>query len=570
MKLRILAALSLALVFQASGGWAASRALVVGIDHYRHMPALRGAVADARDIEQALRGIGVADVRLLLEGEANRKAMLAAFEALAGATRAGDTVFIAIAGLGAQEPERARGSQPDATEEVFLLQTFDPKNPDGASEKILGREFNFYIHKIEAAGGRAVFVADACSGGGLARGVDPRGAEPIYRCVAYTPVEDRLVSVAGRADSFPSTSDFRRSLVLAAADKHSRVAEVKIPGAGYRGGLSYAFARALEGAADLKGDGRLTVGALYDYIKQIAHQMSDQRQIVVLEGPSREDAGRDVVVELTRGIAIRPVESGTGKDGGLTISPVDQPLEAAPPANRPIADAPPVAGRPNPDALAAPRPGLRPPAGRDTIKVAALNGQNGLLADLQRKSPVTLVAPNANPDLVWDPRTNDVLEGADVIARNIAASELPGVVERTIALDRLKQRAARGAQAIRLLPSDELHTKGTRIEIEVEQLTDRYLVLFNLSGNGNVQLLYPLGSDPPKRSDPKYGVEFQVREPYGADLIIAITANQRLTELERLLRQSSRQISPERLSDVLSREESQGLRVGFVGLFTTP
>jgi hypothetical protein len=85
-----------------------------------------------------------------------------------------------------------------------------------------------------------------------------------------------------------------------------------------------------------------------------------------------------------------------------------------------------------------------------------------------------------------------------------------------------------------------------------------------------VQLLYPLGSDSPQRIDPKYSVALQVREPFGADLIVAATANQRLSELERLLRQSSRRISPQKLADVLSRDESQGLRLGFVGLFTSP
>jgi hypothetical protein len=570
-----LAGLSLALVFPASSGWAASHGLVVGIDAYQHVQTLRGATADARDIDKALRGIGVADVRLLLDGEANRKTILAAFEALVAATRPGDTVFIALAGHGAQEPERVRGSEPDGMEEVFLLQRFDPKDPEGASEKILDKEFNHYINKIEASGGRVIFVADTCSGGGLARGVDPRGADLIYRSVTYAPIKDRLVSVAERADSFASTSDFKRSLFLAAVDKRSRVPEVKIPGSGYRGGLSYAFARAIEGAADVKGDGKITAEEIFNYVRQTAHQLSDQRQVVVLEHPAQEEPGQDVVVELTRGIAVRPVDPAPANDGGLTISSVDQPLEAASPPSRPLPAAPLAAISPTPsqpisEAPAKPRPAPPRPAGPETIRVASLNGQNALLADLQRQATVTLVAPNANPDLVWDPRTSDVLEGADVIARNISVADLPGVVERTIALNRLKQRAARSAQAIRLLPSDELHTKGTRIEIEVDQLTDRYLVLFNLSGNGNVQLLYPLGSDSPQRRDPKYGVEFQVREPYGADLIIAVTANQRLTELERLLRQSSRQISPERLADVLSKGESQALRVGYVGVFTAP
>ena len=115
-----------------------------------------------------------------------------------------------------------------------------------------------------------------------------------------------------------------------------------------------------------------------------------------------------------------------------------------------------------------------------------------------------------------------------------------------------------------------MHSKGTRIEINVEQLTNRFLVLFNISGSGNVQLLYPLGSDAPQRTDPLYSVEFQVREPFGADHIVAITASGRLGELERLLKASGRRLSADRLAEVINRSDVQGVRVGYVGLYTSP
>jgi hypothetical protein len=275
-----------------------------------------------------------------------------------------------------------------------------------------------------------------------------------------------------------------------------------------------------------------------------------------------EDSPQFLVAEGARGIAVRPVETAPDAEGGLVIMPVD------PTPEKPNFDAALSSGEgaANPGA---PRPAPTRPAGR-VIKVASLDGQFGRLAALQQQAPVALVAPDANPDLVWDPRTQDVLAGADVIARNIAPSELPGVVGRTLILDGLKQRGGQRAQAIRLLPGDGVHTKGARIEIEVSQLAHRFMVLFNLSGNGNIQLLYPLGSDPAQRLEADYSVEFQVREPFGADIIVAVTADQRLTELERLLAPSSRRINPERLAEVLANAESLDLRIGYVGLFTSP
>src|ERR1700680_2895005 len=58
------------------------RGLVIGSDAYRHVRALKGAVADARDIENALRRTGVQDVTALIDGQADRSPLLSRMDRL--------------------------------------------------------------------------------------------------------------------------------------------------------------------------------------------------------------------------------------------------------------------------------------------------------------------------------------------------------------------------------------------------------------------------------------------------------------------------------------------------------
>src|SRR6476659_1393905 len=156
------------------------RALVIGIDAYRHVRPLKGAVSDARDIENALRRMGVTDLTTLVDGRADRDSVLGAINGLLRRTGRGDLVLLSIAGHGAQEPERVRGSQPDGMENVFLLPGFDVSGA-GTAQRILGEEFNHFIKQLELRGARVLFVADTCHGGGMARDIDPRGEEMSFR-----------------------------------------------------------------------------------------------------------------------------------------------------------------------------------------------------------------------------------------------------------------------------------------------------------------------------------------------------------------------------------------------------
>ena len=144
------------------------RALVIGIDAYQNVRPLKGAVADARDVEGALRKMGVKDVTTLVDAQADRASVMREIYRLLDRTRAGDLVIFSIAGHGAQEPERVRGSQPDGMDTIFLLPGFQTAGA-GTQQRIIGTEFNHVIKQLEARGARMLFVAATCHGGGLTR-----------------------------------------------------------------------------------------------------------------------------------------------------------------------------------------------------------------------------------------------------------------------------------------------------------------------------------------------------------------------------------------------------------------
>ena len=178
------------------------RALIIGIDAYRHFRPLKGAVADARDIEGALTRMGTKDVTMLIDGEADRAGILRQIDGLITRTRPNDLVVLSIAGHGTQEPERVKGSEPDGMENVFLLPGFEP-TPTGSQQRVLGKEFNHFIKQFELRGARVLFVADTCHGGGMARDIDPRAEEMSFRQVpSYRLTDDTLKPVTTTSEAF--------------------------------------------------------------------------------------------------------------------------------------------------------------------------------------------------------------------------------------------------------------------------------------------------------------------------------------------------------------------------------
>jgi Caspase domain len=528
------------------------RALVIGIDAYRHVRPLKGAVPDARDIEKSLRGMGVGDLTTLIDDQADRAAVLRELEHLVQRSGQGDLVILSIAGHGAQEPEHVKGSQPDGMDSVFLLPEFQI-TPAGSRERIIGTEFHHFIKMFEAKGARVLFIADTCHGGGMVREIDPRAEEMSFRQVPrYTIPVDQLKPVATNAEAFLTELDFDKTAFLAAVDRRTKAPEVRIPGiAGFRGALSYAFARAIEGQADTNGDGKITLRELFTDIKQIVYQLSDQRQNpVTLSSPSR-DIDTEVVFELTRSVTI--IE-------GLP----DSPPRTNPPA-QPPAPAPAPSAGPAPAPVTAPVPALAP------IRIASVDGQNSRFTGLQQlEAPFEVVAKGQNPDLLWDATSGDVLAGGDVIAYHVALSDLPSVIDRAAAVRGLKLLATKTPQPVKVLPDDKVHHSDAAVAVEVGGVGGRALLVFNIAGDGTVQALYPIGSDPPIMRDAEHRLPVRVRGPFGADQIIAVTSQQRMTALEDALKQLSQRRTAVQILRAIQRYGPKDARIGSTAIFTAP
>jgi uncharacterized caspase-like protein len=521
------------------------RALIIGIDAYRHVRQLKGAVADARDIEGALHKMGVRDVTTLTDNEVDRATVLRDIARLTERAKPGDLVVLSLAGHGAQEPERVKGSQPDGMDDIFLLTGFDLSGP-ATRERIIGSEFNTLIKRIEARGAKVLFVADTCHGGGLAREVDPRAAEMSYREVPrYRLVEDELKPIATPADAFLTPLDFQKTAFLAAVDRQTKSPEVKIPGIpGYRGALSYAVARAFEGQADKNHDGQVTLKELFTNVRQVVYQLSDQRQNPVTESSPNRNINTDVAFR-TRGVTL--------------VSAVPNSPQRPTPAERPQPTGP------------LSTQNLMAPGAVSPVRIAALDGQPDKLRTLTvLEAPFQVVTPAEQPDLIWDPKTGDVIAGGDVIAYHTDKSDLPNIIDRAAAVRGFKQLAAKLPQGLKLSPNDKLHHNDAKLDVEISDLTGRALILFNIAGDGTVQPLYPIGSDPPIVTLPDHHLKVRVREPFGADQVIAITADRRMSALEQALKQMSQRRASVQMLKLVERYAPADARIGTIGLYTAP
>src|SRR6267142_1569478 len=422
------------------------RALVIGIDDYQHVRKLKGATADAHDIDSSLRTMGVGDVTALINDRADRSNVLREISALVERTKTNDIVFLSIAGHGAQEPERIKGSQPDGMEDVFLLPGFEA-TPTGSQQRILGSEFNHFIKQFELRGAKVIFVADTCHGGGMVRDIDPRAAEMSFRQIpGYHLLVDELKPVSDQGDP-RSELDLDHTAFLAAVDRNTKAPEVRVPGIdGLRGALSYAVARAIEGNADADHDGKVTLKEFFANIRQVVYQLSDQRQnVVTMTSPSRSP-DLDVAFGLTRGVT-------------LIQGPIEVPQPSPPRSPPSSASSPPVSASPAAAAIApSPSPGPSPPiAGQANppIRLAALDGKTSYFPSLKsRDSMFQAVQPTDNPDLIWDPVSHDVIAWGDVVAYGVDLPDLSTVIDRTAAIRALKGIATQSPQILRISPDD--------------------------------------------------------------------------------------------------------------------
>jgi hypothetical protein len=291
----------------------------------------------------------------------------------------------------------------------------------------------------------------------------------------------------------------------------------------------------------------------------VVYQLSDQRQNVVTMTSPNRSPDIDVAFGLTRGVTLiqGPTEGPQ--------QPVLSPQVAAPQATtRPAAggSAPPPLPGSNPRLVAA----LSTP-----IRLAALDGKTSYFPSLKsHDATFQAVQPTDNPDLIWDPVSHDVIAWGDVIAYGVDLADLPTVIDRTAAIRSLKSMATQSPQVMRVAPDDRLHHNAQTIDIDLSDVAGRAIVLFNVSGDGTIQMLYPIGSDPSPARSASLRLPLRVREPFGAEQVIAVTSQQRMAELENVLRQLGSRRASGQVIKSLERDMPPDARIGSVGFFTVP
>src|SRR5262249_16346586 len=146
------------------------------------------------------------------------------------------------------------------------------------------------------------------------------------------------------------------------------------------GALSYAVARAIEGAADRQHKGVLTRGALYEYARQVVSHLEDKQ--VIYTRPEQADKLQAPIFRTSGILAPKPVSQNS-----LTR------------------------GRP--------------------LRIAIDNGNGNELSNVQKSvTPFVTIPRKEDADIVWDRAQRLAFAKGDVLARDVDAADIPAVVDR--------------------------------------------------------------------------------------------------------------------------------------------
>ena len=520
-----------------AAGAQALRGLVIGIDDYAPRPLgagkLKGAVNDARDIHEALTEVGVEDLTILLDGDATRERIRTEWRGLLERAEPGDTLVLTYAGHGSQEePERVPGTERDGKDEVLILGGFRSTGY-GTRERIIDDELNQWFLDAGRKELKVVFVADSCHSGTLTRPFDWRVDALTYRYAGYPPITDDMLVLdlpEEAADTGEAGEDeLAHVRFLAAGQEDETIPEIPVRDETgvprMRGALSYMFARALRGEADVDGDGALRRDELWRFVRRNVRMMAEGRQTPNLL-PNRRGDGDEIVLRL-----------------------------ASP-------------SSPDPEPPSSPDHGVR---------LAVLHA--GALARVREAlAGVRIVPKEESPDLIWDAGAREVVTGmGDVAAYDVGLEALPGVIEKWKAVPAVRALSARNGLRMGIDPHDGTHRfdpdSRRGITVRIEGLAHPRLTVFSLSGNGRVHYLYPQPYHSAEvATDRPIELKTRVTPPFGADHVVAVSAGSSLDALIAALKRLDGREAAGRAVALLAdaKARASGWSSGIQGLYTAP
>lgn len=505
---------------------AETRALLLGSWKFQSpiIPDLKGPENDLSAMESLVRAEGATDVTVLHNDQVTRTAVETALHALGVRSKPGDWILVYYSGHGAQAEAAVKGTADGDLDQFLPLAGFDPDKQD-PERFIVDKDFYTWTARYIPRQVRVLMVADACHSGTLNRSIDPRAFHFTPR-LAFRGDSSEIQLAARPAPRFPGVLDAQQPvdggsleradlpnvIYIGAAldDQLALEASLPVEGAPSRGLLTYSFEQGLttrgaDGktlAADLDGDGKVTVAELSVYLNSQVRALTGQRQESAAHIPA-------------------------GQDGeALFATPVASPV-----------------ARP---ATGAALPGL---FAMDRAIAAQLASP-----DL----PWRAVADRSQADFVWDSAHGVVLHrSGDAVAQNVVTiPTLRGVVEKWNMVEQLRPLLSERMVQVVIGP----HANGTRyapgetVTVALHQDKSnplpRYVTIFDVASDGTVQLLYPLAPDGDGRLDDHGGqplIQNKVIAPFGADHVIAVVTPTVPGSLRAMLRSIDNQAAAARL-----------------------
>lgn len=496
--------------------------MVVGVDDYKNFqphPAprgelsdLEGAVNDAQLIADAMRksGITLPQTRVLINADATVKNFLSQWRAIISQAKPGDTIIVSFSGHGGQEKEVSApfDETTDGLDETIMFHEFDPKNSR------IGRLSDDQLQLLlaEAAAFNVIWVMDSCHSAGLTRSVDMTHMG-LTRSggvwdIPLDPIEDEIRPATGddNADPLPHVTQ-----ILATASEDRLVTETRFDGNAH-GALSWFFAKALEGAADLDTNGSVTRGELAGFLQDrvFDHMNQTQQPRVLPRGDTSE------AFTLTTGAT-------------TAVTPLPDPAQVIPVK---------IIGT--------------PPPGLEAGSYMLVN-----------TSPMVTFEQTAGQWRVLN-HTGDQI--------TTLTTDAGRMINRAQALQdvRASKRATLPPVIVKTAQTSTTHAIGQIVGFTFVPPSAQmsYLSLFNIASDGALQFLHPLSAD---QNTPVaatgFDVRFRVSPPTGADQLVAVFCSRPPLELQAVLRDLNGQTAPreDRLSVALRQGRCQ---IGLTGLFT--
>lgn len=250
-------------------------ALLVGVGDYQSdiIPDLNGPPKDVEAVYRLLTdpetgyGFPVENVCVLRDGDATLAAVTRAFdEALVARAQPGDTAVFYYSGHGTQVPDRSR-DEADERDEAFLLH--DSWTPGVGV--LLDDDMNNMLARLHQKTDDITLLLDACTSGGLSRGVGAREKQ-----VIRADLPDEPAATVGGDGGYLTTGSLAGLVVMSAARDGSLALEPE------EGGLGYFTSALVEVLGD--ADGPITWGQVGRQLPRAIEQMTDRQQFPLAQG----------------------------------------------------------------------------------------------------------------------------------------------------------------------------------------------------------------------------------------------------------------------------------------------